>query len=96
MLEDGELALDAAHALLPPDLHARAASALIERSLHVLLEKPMAITAKECSELIEQAAARVVMIEFNYNFLFVQTYEYINYDVKSGKIGRPDHVTITL
>jgi len=96
MLEDGELALDAAHVLLPADLHARAASALIGRSLHVLLEKPMAITAKECSELIEQAAARGVMIGVDHNFLFAPTYENLNDDLKSGKIGRPDHVTITL
>ena len=95
MLEDGELALDAVHVLLPPDLHARAASALIERSLHVLLEKPMAITAKECSELIEQAAARGVTIGVNHNFLFAPTYENLKDDLKSGKIGRPDHVTIT-
>ena len=38
MLGDGELALDAVHVLLPPNLHARAASALIERSMHVLLD----------------------------------------------------------
>ena len=81
---------------MPPDLHARAASALIERSLHVLLEKPMAITAKECSELIEQAAARGVMIGVNYNFLFAPNYENLKDDLKSGKIGLPDHVTITL
>ena len=95
MLEDGELALDAVHVLLPPDLHARAAPALIERSLHVLLEKPIAITAKECSELIEQATARGVMIGVNHNFLFAPTYENLKDDLKSGKIGRPDHVTIT-
>ncbi len=95
MLEDGDLALDAVHVLLPPDLHARAASVLIERSLHVLLEKPMAITARECSELIEQAAAREVMIGVNHNFLFAPNYENLRDDLKSGKIGRPDHVTIT-
>ena len=96
MLEDGELTLDAVHVLLPPDLHARAAPALIERSLHVLLEKPMAITAKECSELIEQAAARGIMIGVNHNFLFAPAYENLKDDLKSGKIGRPDQVTITL
>ena len=53
MLEDAELNLDVVHVLLPPDLHARAASALIKRGLHVFVEKPMAITTKECSELIE-------------------------------------------
>lgn len=73
MLGDGELALNTVHVLLPPDLHARAASTLIDRSLHVLLEKPMAIAARECSELIEQAAARGVTIGVNHNFLFGQS-----------------------
>ena len=95
MLGDGELALDAVHVLLPPDLHARAASALIDSGLHVLLEKPMAIAAGECSELIEQAAARGVTVGVNHNFLFAPIYENLRNDLNSGKIGRPDHLTIT-
>ena len=75
MLEDAELALDAVHVLLPPDLHARAANTLIQRGLHVLLEKPMAISAGECGELIEQAATRGVMVAVNHNFLFAPIYE---------------------
>jgi len=95
MLGDDELALDAVHVLLPPDFHARAASALIERDMHVLLEKPMAITAKECSELIEQTAARGIMIGVNHNVLFAPNYEHLRDGLNSGKIGRLDHVTIT-
>jgi len=94
MLGDGELALDAVHVLLPPDLHARAASALIERGMHVLLEKPMAITGQECSELIEQAAARGVVIGVDHNFLYAPTYENLRDDLNSGKIGKLDHMTI--
>jgi nucleoside-diphosphate-sugar epimerase/predicted dehydrogenase len=95
MLGEGEPALDAVHVLLPPDLHARAAGSLIERSLHVLLEKPMATDAAECSELIGQAAARGVTIGVNHNFLFAPIYENLRDDLNSGKIGRPDQLTIT-
>jgi predicted dehydrogenase/nucleoside-diphosphate-sugar epimerase len=95
MLDDRDLALDAVHVLLPPDLHARAASTLIEKNLHVLLEKPMAITASECRGLIEQATARGVMIGVNHNFLFAPTYERLRSDLKTGRIGRPDQVVIT-
>src|SRR5208283_2027164 len=90
MLGDGELALEAVHVLLPADLHARAASTLIESGMHVLIEKPLAITAQECSELIEQAAARDVMIGVNHNFLYAPIYENLRDDLKSGKIGQPD------
>jgi predicted dehydrogenase len=48
MLIDGELALDAVHVLLPPNLHARAASALIERSMHVLLDQWVEYARKFC------------------------------------------------
>ncbi len=95
MLEDRGLALDAVHVLLPPDLHARAANTLIEKGLHVLLEKPMAITAGQCGDLIERAAARGVTVGVNHNFLFAPIYESLRDDLKSGKIGRPDHVIIT-
>ena len=95
MLEDAELDLDVVHVLLPPDLHARAASTLIEHGIHVFLEKPMATTAKECSELIEQAMTHNVMVGVNHNFLFAPVYENLRNDLSSGKLGQPDHVTIT-
>ena len=93
--EDVELDLDVVHVLLPPDLHARAASTLIEHGVHVFLEKPMAITAEDCSELIEQAITHNVMVGVNHNFLFAPVYENLRNDLSSGKLGQPDHVTMT-
>ena len=95
MLGDGESELDVVHVLLPPDLHARAASALIDAGLHVFLEKPMATDAQECASLVEQAAKRGVTIGVNHNFLFAPVYEDLRRDLIAGKLGRPDHVTIT-
>src|SRR5437868_15418563 len=40
-----ECALDAVHVLLPPDLHYEAARCILESGHHVLLEKPMALSA---------------------------------------------------
>jgi predicted dehydrogenase/nucleoside-diphosphate-sugar epimerase len=94
MIADKELGLDSVHVLLPPDLHARAACALIDAGLHVLLEKPMATTALECARLIDRAATRGVLIGVNHNFLFAPIYETLKNDLGSGKLGRPDHVTI--
>ena len=95
MLGDGESELDVVHVLLPPDLHARAASALIDAGLHVFLEKPMATDAQECASLVEQAAKRGVTIGVNHNFLFAPVYEDLRRDLIAGKLGKPDHVTIT-
>ncbi|MGC8639426.1 MAG: NAD-dependent epimerase/dehydratase family protein [Isosphaeraceae bacterium] len=95
MLGDPELALDAVHVLLPPELHASAASSLIDRGLHVFLEKPMASTESECAGLVEQAKARHITLGVNHNFLFAPVYEELRADLKSGRLGQPDHVTIT-
>jgi predicted dehydrogenase len=45
--------------------------------------------------IIEQAAARGVTIGVNHSFLFAPTYENLRNDLNSGKLGRPDHITIT-
>ena len=95
MLGDAELGLDAIHILLPPDIHARAASTSIEHGLHVFIEKPMATTATECADLIEQSRIRNVMVGVNHNFLFAPVYEDLRNDLRAGKLGQADHVVIT-
>jgi predicted dehydrogenase/nucleoside-diphosphate-sugar epimerase len=94
MLADRAAGLDAVHVLLPPDLHAQAATALIDAGLHVFLEKPMATEAAECAALVERAASRGVSIGVNHNFLFAPVYEELRRDLAAGKLGRPDRVAI--
>ena len=42
----------------PPDSHYEWARAALSRGVHVILEKPMALTADQCDELMELAASR--------------------------------------
>jgi predicted dehydrogenase/nucleoside-diphosphate-sugar epimerase len=95
MVQDVETKLDSVHVLLPPDLHASAASTLLELGTHVFLEKPMATTVKDCAALLDKAAAANLMIGVNHNFLFSPIYERLRDDLSSGRLGQPDHVTIT-
>jgi nucleoside-diphosphate-sugar epimerase/predicted dehydrogenase len=95
MLADRQLALDAVHVLLPPELHAGATRTIVDAGIHAFLEKPMAISVQDCAELIEQAKARGVKIGIGHNFLFSPVYESLRNDLKDGKIGRPDQITIT-
>ena len=95
MLAKRDLDLDAIHVLLPPDLHASAARAIIDAGLHVLMEKPMAVSAEQCEELLDRAQAREVRIGVNHNFLFAPIYESLKNDLTAGKLGRPDHLRIT-
>ena len=93
MLSEGQL--DAIHVLLPADLHAQAAGEIIDAGLHVLLEKPMAITAEACEQLIDRARSAGVKVGVGHNFLFAPIYERLKEDLASGRLGRPDEVTIT-
>lgn len=95
MLGDSQFGLDVVHVLLPPDLHASAASALVERGVHVFLEKPMATTESAAAELVQKTQAGAVSVGVNHNFLFAPVYERLRDDLKAGKLGIPDHVTIT-
>ena len=87
--------LDVVHVLVPPELHARLAGEIVDAGIHVLLEKPMATCSGDCTDLIEKAKARGVKVGVSHNFLFARVYEQLRGDLKSGKLGRPDKITIT-
>jgi len=87
--------LDAAHILLPPDLHFAAAKAAIEAGVSVFLEKPMCVSAADCEELVRLAASRGVRLGVGHNFLFAEPYERLRRGVRSGILGRIDQITIT-
>jgi myo-inositol 2-dehydrogenase/D-chiro-inositol 1-dehydrogenase len=53
--------LDIVSVVLPSDLHFEVGWAVLESGRHLLLEKPMALSVAQCSELIELAAARGTM-----------------------------------
>jgi nucleoside-diphosphate-sugar epimerase/predicted dehydrogenase len=93
MLSEG--GLDVIHVLLPPELHAQTAAEVIDAGLHVLLEKPMATSVFACANLIEQARSKRVKIGVSHNFLFAPIYEKLKADVKAGRLGRPDEITVT-
>ena len=48
-------AFDCAHVLVPPELHAEVAAALIAAGKPVLVEKPLADTAAACAALMQHA-----------------------------------------
>jgi predicted dehydrogenase/nucleoside-diphosphate-sugar epimerase len=95
MLGDKNVHLDVVHVLLPPDLHASAAAFLLDQGVDVFLEKPMATTTQECDDLVAKAASAGRSLGIGHNFLFMPVYEQLRSDLRSGKLGRPDQITIT-
>lgn len=87
--------LDAVHVLLPPDLHAQAANAVLSSGAHVFLEKPMCTRAADCDVLVASAEERGLRLGVGHNFLFSAPYERLRRDVAEGWLGPLDHVAIT-
>jgi predicted dehydrogenase len=79
--------LDAAVVSSTPHLHYPQSKAALQRGLHVLIEKPMTITARQAAELVEIAQAK------NLQFVLSAPWHYTRYAdearrlVQSGALG---------
>jgi glucose-fructose oxidoreductase len=87
LLKSGEI--DAVYIALPNELHAEYTVRAATRGVHVLCEKPLAVTEEECEEMIHAAEVHGVRLMAAYRLHF----EHINLDVvelvNSGAIGKP-------
>jgi predicted dehydrogenase/nucleoside-diphosphate-sugar epimerase len=86
-------AFDAAHVLVPPNLHAQVSQALLAARKPLLIEKPLAVTSAECEAIAAAAAASGVTLGVNQNFLHHPAFVALRKLVASGRIGRPSHVS---
>lgn len=76
----------------PPDSHAGWAIQALNAGCHVVVEKPMALTARECDEILEAARERGLSASVYQNRRFDPDYRLIKEAVVSGAIGDPFHV----
>jgi predicted dehydrogenase len=87
---DQMLADDSVHAVAiatPASSHYNLAIRALEAGKHVLLEKPMASTAKECRRLIETASARSLVLMIDHTFVYTGAVRHIRSLITSGAIG---------
>jgi len=87
--------LDVVHVLLPPPAHFGAARTLLEAGVDVLLEKPMCAAPEECAELLRIAERCGRRLGVSHNFLFSPVVERLARDVRGGRLGPLDELTIT-
>ncbi len=93
MLASG--AVDAIYLALPNDMHLAYAAPALEAGLHVLLEKPMAVSEGECRAIEDAAEAGGGRLMIAYRLHFEPaTLEAIRI-VRSGEIGDPRVFTST-
>lgn len=83
-----DLELDAVSVALPNDLHAPVSIEALEAGLHVLCEKPLALTAADGKEMLEAAEKADRKLGVNLSFRFRPQSRALKDIADSGKLGR--------
>ncbi|HET9210553.1 MAG TPA: NAD-dependent epimerase/dehydratase family protein [Thermoanaerobaculia bacterium] len=94
--ELGDLAIDVAHVLVPPDLHVKVTRALLEMGIGVLVEKPMALASADARELQALADRLNLPLGVNHNNVWHPAFVRLLDHVRAGRIGRVEHVRVCL
>lgn len=81
--------VDAVYICTPNSEHADYAARAAKAGVHILCEKPLAVTAAECSRLIAVAAANNVRLMTAYRLHFEPLFLEIVEAVHAGRIGEP-------
>jgi len=87
LLESGEV--DAVYIGLPNHLHAEYSVRALQRGVHVLCEKPMAVTEAECLRMLEESEASGAKLMIAYRLHFEKANLNAVEHVHSGKLGEP-------
>ncbi|KAI1892523.1 hypothetical protein AGOR_G00134470 [Albula goreensis] len=83
---------DAAFICTPDRLHKDPAVALAKRGYHILLEKPMAVTAEDCTEIVEACIQSAVMLTVCHVLRYDPNIHKIKELIDSGAIGDVIHI----
>lgn len=87
LIADDEI--EAVYIATPVFLHKEQTIAAAEKGKHVLCEKPMALNAAECEEMIRACQSNNVKLGVAYYRRFYPVVERIRQILKSGEIGKP-------
>ena len=81
--------IDAVYIALPNSMHAEYSTRAAKAGIHVLCEKPMAVTEKECEKMIKATRDHRVKLMIAYRLHFEKANLQAIEIVKSGKLGEP-------
>ena len=93
MLEKEEL--DAVDICAPSHLHAEMTAYALEKGLHVLSEKPMALSARDAEKMTRVASKTGKVLMCAQIIRFSRPYAFLKKIVGSGELGRPVHLFFT-
>lgn len=72
----------------PAYLHAKHVAAALAAGKHVLVEKPLALSATECAELAEQADTTGLTLMVGHTFVYSQPVRVLRSLIRAGELGR--------
>jgi len=90
------LDLDAVIVCTPHVLHYEHVMAALDRGLHVLVEKPMAVSLRGAVEMRDKAESRGLILAVGYQRHFQPEYFYAREVIRSGRLGEPHFVVAWL
>lgn len=96
LAELAPLSIDVAHVLVPPNLHLAVTRELLELGIGAFVEKPLALSSADARTLSHLAAAREVVLGVNHNAVFHPAFARLLERLRSGEIGRVEHVRVCL
>ncbi len=94
ILRDSEI--QAVDICVPPALHSQVAIAAAEAGKHILLEKPMATSVKECDEIIDAAKRAHVSLMLAHSLRFFPPFTKVKELIDNGGVGKLIRMRATL
>jgi predicted dehydrogenase len=94
MLADG--GLDFVAVVSPNDTHSEIATAALESGCHVLVEKPMALSLRDCQRLVDLADRHKRLLVVGHELRLSSQWGEIKRLIESSAIGTPLHVLVEL
>ncbi len=77
----------------PTSLHSEMTSAAVRKGVHVFVEKPLSLSVKESTHLVELAAAHGVIAQVGYVNRFNEIFQAVRALIQSGDLGHVTHVS---
>ncbi|GDY02045.1 hypothetical protein LBMAG49_13740 [Planctomycetota bacterium] len=84
----------AVHVLVPPGAHRAVAEQCLAAGLHVLVEKPIALSLADADAMLVLASTHNVVLGVNHNFTQAPAVRQLRAHIEALHLGRVDHVAL--